>query len=106
MSPRIEILSGISEWIRDSVGPNAANRGPEADTDDDGHESDADSDTDSDDTDADSDTDSDDNDADSDDTDSGEGITEDSDQATSDYDAPACCSAAGNTDVSVLDSEG
>lgn len=33
-----------------------------------------------------------------------ESVTEDSDRAESDYDAPACCSAAGNTDVSVLDS--
>ena len=34
----------------------------------------------------------------------GDTVTDDSDRAKSDYDAPACCSAAGNSDVSVLDS--
>lgn len=72
MSRGIEILDGISEWIRGSVGPEAENRGQDAtpDGDDEGAAT----------------------------------VADDSDRANSDYDAPACCSAAGNTDISVLDS--
>lgn len=36
MARDIRILSGISEWIRNSVGTNAENRGEEESADDDG----------------------------------------------------------------------
>lgn len=67
MSPGIKILNGVSNWIRNSVGPEAENRGNDAASD-------------------------------SDETDE-----DDSNGQSSDYDAPACCSAASSTDVTVLD---
>ena len=73
MSPDIQILDGLSELIRDSIGPEAKNREQDAD-------------------------------ADSDEPAQKEGVAEDSDRAESDYDSPACCSAASNTDLSVLES--
>jgi hypothetical protein len=90
MSPGIDILEGISQRIRDAVGPEASNRGSEGDTSADATDSSA------------AEPDSPDEDADDDET-GGESVTADDDRATSDYDAPACCSAASNTDVSVLD---
>jgi len=90
MSSGIDILDGISQRIRDAVGPEASNRGSGSD--------DAGDDTDSSTEEPDSPSEDDDGDE-----TGGESVTADDDRATSDYDAPACCSAAGNTDVSVLD---
>lgn len=66
MSRSLDILNGISEWIRESVGPDAENRG-QNDTGEEADESDE---------------------------------TDDEDDG---YDSPVCCSAAGNTDLTVLD---
>ncbi|MFB6294067.1 MAG: hypothetical protein ABEH60_07390 [Halonotius sp.] len=90
MSPGIDILDGISQRIRDAVGPEASNRGSDSDdaaddTDSSAEEPDSPSEDAGDET-------------------GGESVTADDDRATSDYDAPACCSAAGNTDMSVFDS--
>ncbi|TQQ79038.1 hypothetical protein [Halonotius roseus] len=76
----IQILDGLSSWVREQVGPEADNRGEAANEADGADDSEADieeADTD--------------DDADDTDTDAG------------DSDAPACCSAAGNTDVTVVD---
>ena len=72
----IQILDGLSSWVREHVGPEADNRGEAANEA--GEADDREVDTD---------------DADADDTDT----------ADSDSDAPACCSAAGNTDITVFD---
>ena len=76
----IQILDGLSSWVREQVGPEADNRGEAAneaggadDSEVDTEEADAD-------------------DADADDTDTADNS-----------DAPACCSAAGNTDITVFD---
>lgn len=66
MSKGIEIIKGISKWVRESVGPDAENRGPDA-------------------------------------AESDESEDEDNEQH-SDYDSPVCCSAASNTDLTVLES--
>ena len=65
MSRAIEILNGISKRIRESIGPEAENRGRDEGGDDNKMNEDGDED---------------------------EG-----------YDSPVCCSAASNTDVTVLD---
>jgi len=66
MSRRIEILNGISEWVRKRVGPEAKNRGQ--DNEDGGDETD-----------------------------------EDTDGESGKNDSPVCCSAASNSDLTVLD---
>ncbi|MEA1931428.1 MAG: hypothetical protein U9O06_07750 [Euryarchaeota archaeon] len=71
MSLGLKIINGISKWIRDSVGPEAENRG----------ENDADE--------------PDERDANGDETDNG----------SDDRDSPVCCSAASNTDLTVLDEQ-
>lgn len=68
MAPGIKILNGVSDWIRNSVGPEAANRADDEPVDD---EETAEA--------------------------------EEENGESSDYDAPACCSAASSTDVTVLD---
>jgi hypothetical protein len=70
MASGFKILNGVSDWIRNSVGPEAQNR-----ADDETVEDEETADAEDDDT-------------------SGE---------SDDYDAPACCSAASSTDVTVLD---
>jgi len=69
MSKGLQIIDGISKWVRDHVGPDADNRA-------DDESSDSDEDT----TEAD-----------------------ESDDTDSEYDSPACCSASGNSDVTVFD---
>ena len=77
----IRILDGLSSWVREQVGPEADNRGEAAN--DAGEADDSEVDTEE---------------ADSEDADA-----DDTDTADSDSDAPACCSAAGNTDITVFD---
>jgi hypothetical protein len=76
----IQILDGLSSWVREQVGPEADNRGENPNDADGADDSEVDIEE------ADSD-------ADADDTDTADG----------DSDAPACCSAAGNTDITVFD---
>ncbi|MFQ3474671.1 hypothetical protein HKK80_00205 [Halonotius sp. F2-221B] len=69
MTNDLRILDGISEWIRERIGPDAENRPDEQ-------------------------------------PDSGESGTapgSDDEEESSDRDSPACCSASGNTDVTVFD---
>lgn len=69
MTKGTQIIDGISEWIREQVGPDAKNRGDDnSDADDTSVDSEA-----------------------------------DDDESSSEYDSPACCSASGNSDVTVLD---
>lgn len=70
MTTGIRILDGLSEWVREQVGPEAENR---VDEDSDNGETRTDS-------------------------------TAENDDESEDHDSPACCSASGNTDVTVLDS--
>ncbi|TQQ83046.1 hypothetical protein EGH24_06335 [Halonotius terrestris] len=69
MTNGIKILDGISEWVRERMGPDAENRVDEQ----------------------------------PDNGDSSAGPSAD-DEESSDRDSPACCSASGNTDVTVFDS--
>mgnify|MGYP007116959676 CR=1 FL=1 len=71
MTRDIKIMDGISEWIRERIGPRAENRGQDSagDTDETDEEQD-----------------------------------EDTDGASNTNDSPVCCSAASNTDLTVLES--
>jgi len=71
MSRGIKIINGISKWIRDSVGPEAENRG----------ENDADE------------------------HDERDAEEDEEDTESDDRDSPVCCSAASNTDLTVLDEQ-
>ncbi|WP_253737268.1 hypothetical protein [Halohasta salina] len=64
MSRGIKILDGISKWIRESIGPEAENRGQGEASEDD--------------------------------------QTNDEEAEDDGYDSPVCCSAASNTDLTVL----
>lgn len=69
MTNGIRIIDGISEWVRERLGPDAENRiEDEPDNDEAATDPAAD------------------------------------DEESADRDSPACCSASGNTDVTVLDS--
>jgi len=76
MTEGIRILDGISEWVRDHVGPDADNRADDQPADSDTNATEDDKST----TEAD-----------------------ESDENATGYDSPACCSASGNSDVTVFD---
>lgn len=69
MTKGIRIIDGISNWVRDHVGPDADNRADDEPADSDENTAEAD----------------------------------ESDETESEYDSPACCSASGNSDVTVFD---
>jgi len=81
MGSSIRIVDGVSKWIRKSVGAEAGKRGDDAD---DATDSTEEANGEADDA-------------------TGESPAEDDDRASSDYDSPACCSAASSTDVTVFD---
>ena len=76
MSKGIRIIDGISNWVRDHVGPDADNRADDESADSDENTTEADKRT---------------------------TETDESDETDSEYDSPACCSASGNSDVTVVD---
>lgn len=79
MARDIRIVSGISKWIRESIGSEAENRGDEEPAESDGRDEAQDgAETEAD------------------------GETEDEDDS-SPANSPVCCSAASNTDLTVLD---
>ena len=76
MGKGIRIIDGISNWIRHHVGPDADNRADDESADNDENTTGADKST---------------------------TETDESDETDSEYDSPACCSASGNSDVTVFD---